>query len=1000
IGTPGEHVGEIAHLALRGDGQQVVSSAADGLRVWNVEGRLLEFHAADEKPSRMATFGADASLSIHGLTPNNELRRHEIRLALLLTGHDGAAVAVRFTPDGKSLVTAGADKTVRVWNAADGKPVSSIAGLTDAATSLAVSPDGLKLAVGCLDKQARLFTLANGQPVAAWEHPEAVHAVAFSSDGLRLTTSGGDGIVHVWDLATKRELERFAGHEGAALAVAVSSDGKTIVSGAADKTARIWSVSALGVIEADVAEVTDLAFTPDGQSLFTVGSEPEVKRWDATGKLVGKLPGGKAVFHSVAVKPDGSEMAAADREGRVQVWSLADGKLLRTIEPAESKPASAEWTEAVAKATQAATSAPGTPDPAEVGAVAYSADGKRLVVSGAGQVIRIFDAAGRVLERLEAESPVGDVRFAVDGGRLFMASFDNNARARSLSLERRIEAHEAPVAALAVSPDGQFVLSGGTDKRIRLWSLAADAVNEQPVREFVGSTEAITSLAIARDGSRVIAATADGQVSVWPFVSPPAEGQPVDPAKPVESVLSIPHETVVHGVSVSADNLKLATTAEDGVTRVWELVSGRLLQRFVGHAKAALDVAFAPDNKTLVSVGADGQGRIETLATLRTVVSTNLVNEGESPVVSPITQFAYYTNASQAVTANAANRIQLWTVDNGQSVREFVGFEAGVTALAARADGTHLIAATADQKLSQWNLGNAELMTQFTVPGVVRSLRYSADNQRLLAAFDDGMLRVYNAADLALLYELQSDAPGRTAVFSTDGRRMLATSEQGEIGVWAYASPEAIRTFGGHGASVYSVAITKDGKRLASASADQTVRLWNIETGAQIASLTGHEGPVYSLAFSPDDALLVSCGADKTLRLWDANGARQLKQITAGSEANYTVAFHGDGRRVATAGLERQIRTFDVLTGTIQATFDGHTDFVHRVLFNQAGNRLLSCGYGGSLMVRSFPDGKAVLDQRLPTVANFVNYSPDGTRVLVAGGDGIGYIVELPAAAR
>jgi WD40 repeat protein len=154
------------------------------------------------------------------------------------------------------------------------------------------------------------------------------------------------------------------------------------------------------------------------------------------------------------------------------------------------------------------------------------------------------------------------------------------------------------------------------------------------------------------------------------------------------------------------------------------------------------------------------------------------------------------------------------------------------------------------------------------------------------------------------------------------------------------------------------------------------------------------------VAFSADGALLVSCGADQTIRLWDVLGGRQLKQISGGEASLYSVAFHPDGQRVVAAGLDKKIYVYDVRTGQLETTLAGHDDYVYRVAFNQRGDRLLSCGYGGKIIVWNMGNREKMFEHSLNRVANFADYSPSSDQIVVAGGDGIAYLVEILATAR
>jgi WD40 repeat protein len=156
---------------------------------------------------------------------------------------------------------------------------------------------------------------------------------------------------------------------------------------------------------------------------------------------------------------------------------------------------------------------------------------------------------------------------------------------------------------------------------------------------------------------------------------------------------------------------------------------------------------------------------------------------------------------------------------------------------------------------------------------------------------------------------------------------------------------------------------------------------------------------VFGLALSADSSLIVSAGGDRTIRLWDRLGGRQLKQINAPG-ALYTVAIHPDGKTVAAAGIDRKVFVYDVFAGTLQATLEGHPDYIYRVTFNHTGNRLLSCGYGGHLIVWDFPSGKQLHTTRARGVLNSVAYAPDDSQVVVASDNGTAQLLDLPTNAR
>jgi WD40 repeat protein len=1029
------HAAAIVGLRFNADGSKLVSGSNDGVWVWDVIGkRRLETFALTQVELRGVGFSGDliptgiADGSVRLLSPH---------LVRLIDAHVGGSNSVAFSADAKRLVTSGADKTVKFWSVADGKQLGTFAGPTDVVTKVVVTPDGKRVVAGGLDKTVRVWPLpiaAAAQPVPASLEivlPAAVQDIQLNSDGTRVAIGGDDNVVRVWDLALNKELQRLAEHTAGVTSVAISADGTTVLSGSADKTARL-STLALTHIEVLEQEPNAVAFLPRIEAakpvapaaadadaavdanvkraalnLVTVGAGSEITIWNLDDKLaaVGSLPakGTKPVGltavaqNALAVSANGKQVAALDKDGRVNVWDVASGQLSYVVQPS-----------AIVK--------PAVPPakPAPAGGLHFSADNSKLLVGHGGQVRVLQATNGRLLQRFDETSPVTALAMAPNNQTILIGHLgeQNNAELRQFSLERLIEAHEGAVGSLSFTPNGTSLVSGGADKQVRLWNLA----DGQLRRSYVGSTAAVTSVKVTQDGTRIVAGGLDKSVRIWP-VEPPAPTAPAVEAKVPEVAALVTYEypTIIRSISLSVNNLMLAACGDDGVVRVRDLATGTESQRFEQHEGPALAVAFAANNKTLVSGGVDKSARVLTMSLLRTIavsVETPLAKDvaAKAPVDAPavaakvvadsvgIIGLALANAGTQAITVEA-DGVKHWNLANGSLIRKLEGGESAYLCAAVRNDNQQLIAADSEKNVYLWNLANGQLTTKFKSTAVVKGLSYSPDNNKIVAACDDNRLRFYSPTDGSLTYELISDKPVEAAVFTTDSRGVLTGGEK-EMKQWTYASPTAVRTLTGHGGRVYGTTYSADGRWIASASADQTVRIWNAKTGVQTKVLSGHVGAVYSVSFSPDGALLISCGADKSIRLWDTLGGRQLKQIPVAAAALYSVAFFADGKRVATAGLDKKIYIVDAVTGVVQNTLTKHTDFVYRIGLNKTGTRLMSCGYGGNIKIWNAANGQPLFEKEIGQVANFADFAPDGQRVIVAGGDGRAYFIDVPTNAR
>ncbi|HVS35865.1 MAG TPA: serine/threonine-protein kinase [Gemmataceae bacterium] len=246
----------------------------------------------------------------------------------LRLSHDAEAWRVSFGPDGRTIAAASDDRTARLWDAADGKERRRFT--HDGPVYMAsFSPDGKTLVTASADHTARVWNIADGgrgevtSPLLMLQHPDAVWGASFSPDGRTIATACRDGIARLWNAADGKPLREFR-HDGPINVAWFSPDGRTLLTASGDRTARIWDVASGQELQRfhHDAEVLDASFSPDGRTVVTASYDHTARLWDvATGQELQRLPHGAEVL-GAAFSADGRFVVTACRDKAARLWEV------------------------------------------------------------------------------------------------------------------------------------------------------------------------------------------------------------------------------------------------------------------------------------------------------------------------------------------------------------------------------------------------------------------------------------------------------------------------------------------------------------------------------------------------------------------------------------------------------------------------------------------------------------------------------------------------------
>ncbi|HCS21055.1 MAG TPA: hypothetical protein DIW47_10940 [Bacteroidetes bacterium] len=665
------------------------------------------------------------------------------RLALPIA-HTGEVNSVCYSREGKYLLTASADGTVKIFLAENGNELVSFTEMNAPITMAVFSPDARQVLV-CYLGNALILDVQSGKRLHTLSgHTANINHVSFSDDGLYCLTACDDKVVRVFDPKTGVLIHALDDHREAVKYAEFSPNGKLLVTAAWDRTALLYDLSKgkiLHVLEGHQGNLNTAHFSSDGSKVITSSWDYTTKLFDANnGSLLLSFEGHGKTVQDALLTPDGKLLVSTCMDGSTRIFDAQNGRLLQSF----------------------IHSGIGS-------CIRLSANGNYVLSGDKNGECLLIDLPALQLKKRWQAHRAGIKSIAAHPGRslFFTASNDYTLHAYDSlgSHILSIEGHTEPIADFEFSADGKWMAAIYQDSILRVISVES---GKEQSRFLPGGI--IHSLSFHPHSTLLALAGKEGKLEVYDI----RNGN-----KLLQVTVS---KVAVRKVQWNNNGEQLLISGDEGLAQVISYHTGKVIHNLQGHRGAILDTDISNQGLYAITAGYDSTVRMFDLNTGKVLFTYDGFRRkiSHARFSSEGLYFIYCEGSTLYLHETATGKLLHVMNEHAWFVHDVI----------FSPDSRYLLSAGADYQAILYDVKSGKPKYKMDGNGApVYSVSFNLTGSYFALAGGDQLVRVFETNSGKEKHVLQGHfAPLRKVAFTPDGQRLLSIGRGHQAVLWDFST--------------------------------------------------------------------------------------------------------------------------------------------------------------------------------------------------------------------